>query len=127
MGRRTRDKDFDAVLRGWSLSWRADPYQTWFSGNAELLDTPNIIGYRNEEVDKLVTELRVTLDRRKQREIYHRLHELIYDDQPYTFLFSEKQTCGYNARLQNVKFYDVNPSVDFREWSIEKSTASEAP
>jgi hypothetical protein len=26
-----------------------------------------------------------------------------------------------------VKFYDVNPSVDYREWSIEKPTAREAP
>lgn len=121
MTQRTRNKDFDAVLRGWSLSWRADPYQTWFSGNAELNDTPNIIGYRNEEIDQLVTDLRVTLDRKKQIEMYHRIHEILYDDQPYTFLFSEKQTCGYNARLQNVNFYDVNPSVDYREWQAAGS------
>lgn len=127
MTQRARDKDFDAVLRGWSLSWRADPYQTWFSGNAELLDTPNIIGYRNTEVDKLVTELRVTLNRKKQLALYHRIHELIYADQPYTFLFSEKQTCGFHARLRHVNFYDVNPSVDFREWTVGDDGPGDAP
>src|SRR5207253_1696779 len=104
-------KDFDAVLRGWSLAWRADPYQTWYGGNADLTATSNIIGYQNDEVDKWVVALRSTLDRKKQLEIYHRIHELIYDDQPYTFLYSEKLTCGYNARLKNVRFYAVNPCV----------------
>lgn len=124
MTQRTRAKDFDAVLRGWSLSWRADPYQTWFSGNAEIADTPNIIGYRNEEVDRLVTDLRVTFDRAKQLEIYHRVHELLYEDQPYTFLFSEQQTCGYNTRLRNVRFYAANPCIDYREWSLAPSDAA---
>ncbi len=116
MSQRTRAKDFDAVLRGWALSWDADPYQTWYSGNAELADTSNIIGYANPEVDKLVTELRVTFNRQKQLDLYHRIHELIYEDQPYTFLFSEKQTCGYNGRLQNVNFFPVRPCVDYRKW-----------
>ncbi|HEX3869478.1 MAG TPA: ABC transporter substrate-binding protein, partial [Pirellulales bacterium] len=116
MSERTRAKNFDAVLRGWALSWDADPYQTWFSGNAELADTSNIIGYANPEVDKLVTRLRVTFNRSEQLDLYHRIHRLIYEDQPYTFLFSEKQTCGYDSRLQNVKFYPVRPCVDYRKW-----------
>ncbi|MBL8829093.1 MAG: hypothetical protein JNM18_19075 [Planctomycetaceae bacterium] len=117
MTQRMRAKDFDAVLLGWSLAWHADPYNTWYSGNAALPDTSNTIGYSNPEVDKLVTELRVTFDKKKQREIYHRVHRLIYDDQPYTFLFSEKQTCGYHGRLQDVHLYAVAPCVDYREWS----------
>ncbi len=122
MSQRTRAKDFDAVLRSWAMSWHGDPYQTWFSGNAELSDTANIIGYKNPEVDELVTKLRVTFDRKEQARMYHRIHELLYDDQPYTFLFTEKQTCGYNSRLQNVKFFAVTPCVDYRQWY-----ASEAP
>ena len=116
MSERTHARSFDAVLRGWAFSWHSDPYQTWYSGNAELSGTSNIIGYQNAEVDKLVTRLRTTLDRQEQIKMYHRIHELLYEDQPYTFLFSEKQTCGYNARLKNVKFYAVRPCVDYRQW-----------
>ncbi len=119
MVERTRNKDFDATLNGWSLSWRADPFQTWYSGNAERSDTSNAIGYRNRDVDRLVIELRGTFDRHKQIELYHRIHQLLYEDQPYTFLFSEKQTCGYSGRLRNVKFYGPSPCVDFREWSAK--------
>ena len=116
MTQRTRAKDFDAVLRGWSQGWRADPYQTWFSGRAELADTSNIIGYKNTEVDQLVTKLRVTFDPQQQLTMYHQIHALLYDDQPYTFLFSEKQTCGYNGRLKNIRFYHLSPCFDVRQW-----------
>ena len=117
MTQRVRAKEFDAVLLGWALAWRADPFLTWHSSKADLPGSSNLVGYRNEQVDKLVTELRVTFDKQKQIEMYHQIHKLIYDDQPYTFLFSEKQTCGYSGRLGNVKFYDVAPCVDLREWT----------
>jgi ABC-type transport system substrate-binding protein len=119
MVQRTRAKDFDAVLRGWALSWTADPYQTWFSGQAELADTSNIIGYKNTEVDRLVQELRTCFDRDRQREIYHRVHELLYDDQPYLFLYTELQTAGINHRIHNVKFFPIKPCVDYRQWYSE--------
>jgi peptide/nickel transport system substrate-binding protein len=118
MTQRTRNGNFDAVLRGWAFSWHSDPYQTWFSGNAELSGTSNIIGYENSEVDDLVTRLRVTFDRKKQVQLYHRIHELLYEDQPYSFLFSEKQTCGYNSRLHGVTFFAVRPCVDYRQWTL---------
>jgi peptide/nickel transport system substrate-binding protein len=127
MIQRLRSKDFDAVLAGWSLAWSPDPYQTWYGGNAELSDTPNAIGYRNVEVDRLVVALRSTFDRKRQREMYHRVHELIYDDQPYTFLFAEKQTCGFDGRLQHVNFYRVNPCIDFREWTANSAAVAKLP
>jgi hypothetical protein len=45
---------------------------------------------------------------------------LIYDDQPYTFLYREKATAGRDARLDNVKFYKIRPSVDTRLWSARQ-------
>ena len=42
----------------------------------------------------------MTLDDAKQIELYHRIHRLIYDDQPYTFLFVDKATDADDARLE---------------------------
>src|SRR5947209_6853126 len=60
------------------------------------------------------------LDSEKQIEIYHRMHRIIYDDQPYTFLFSEKWTALRDARLKNIKFYKIRPAFDAREWTATK-------
>jgi peptide/nickel transport system substrate-binding protein len=116
MLQRLRKKEFDATILGWAANWKQDPFQIWHGSQAELPDSSNSIGYQNLEVDRLIDQLRVTIDPEEQVELYHRIHELIYQDQPYTFLFMEKATAARHARLQNVKFYKIRPSIDPREW-----------
>lgn len=111
-----RKKDYDAAMLGWSVGWKQDPFQIWHGSMADVPDSSNSIGYHNEEVDKLIEELRVTLDPDKQTEIYHKIHRLIYDDQPYSFLFVDKATAGLDSRIQNVNFYKIRPGYDVREW-----------
>ena len=121
MLQKLRKWDFDAAMLGWGSSWtHTDPFQLWHGSQADVKDSSNHVGYRNDEVDKLIEELRVTLDEKKQNELFHKIHRLIYEDQPYTFLFSEKQTAGRDARLQNVKYYRVRPCRDSREWYSNK-------
>ena len=81
-----KDRSFDACILGWALGWKQDPYQLWHSSQADEPDSSNFVSYRNEEVDKLIETLRYTLDEEKQVELYHQIHRLIYEDQPYCFL-----------------------------------------
>lgn len=112
-----RKWNFDAVMVGWGSGWeRGDPFQLWHGSQADVKDSSNHVGYRNAEVDKLIERLRVTMDKDKQKEIYHKIHRLVFDDQPYTFLFSEKATGVMSSRIQNVKFYRLRPCRDSREW-----------
>ena len=121
MLQKLRKWDFDAAMLGWGTSWsKGDPFQIWHGSQADVKDSSNHVGYRNAEVDKLIEQLRVTLDEDKQNELFHKIFRLIYEDQPYTFLFSEQQTAGYDARLQNVKFYRVRPCRDSREWYSDR-------
>lgn len=110
------NKDFDACMLGWAMSWKDDPFQIWHSSQAFADHTSNSIAFQNPEVDKIIDQLRVTMDPEKQIELYRKFHRIIYDDQPYTFLFMDKETVGYDARLENVKFYKVRPCIDTREW-----------
>lgn len=117
MLQKVRKRDFDASMLGWALPWRQDPFQVWHSSQADVPDSSNHVAYRNPEVDKLIDQLRVTLDEKKQSELYHEIHRKIVEDQPYTFLFVDKQTGACDARLQNVNFYKVRPCYDSREWT----------
>ena len=110
-------KEFDSAMLGWGTGWqKADPFQLWHGSLADVPSSSNFVAYRNLEVDELIDELRVTMDSEKQIELYHKIHRLIYDDQPYTFLFSELRTAGQDARIKNVHFYRIRPCVDSREW-----------
>jgi ABC-type transport system substrate-binding protein len=109
-------KDFDAAMLGWAMSWKDDPYQTFHGSQAEVPDSSNSGGYSNPRLDRLIDELRVALDPAKQVELYHRIHRVIYEDQPYTFLFADQETAAYDARLENLKVYLIRPCFDSSEW-----------
>lgn len=111
-----RKKEFDACMLGWALGWRQDPFQIWHGSQADVPESSNSIGYKNPELDKLIETLRVTFDLARQRELYHKIHEIIYNDQPYTFLFVDRATGGYLSRIKNIKFYKIRPCRDHREW-----------
>ncbi len=120
------NKEFDAAMLGWATSWRADPYQLWHGSLADQPFSSNFVGYRNPRVDKLIDQLRVTIDEQKQIPLYHEIHRLIYDDQPYSFLFADVATAAYDARLTHVEFYKIRPCVDMREWEKKgEPTATE--
>lgn len=122
-GVKWRKKEFDACMLGWSLDWKSDPFQLWHSSQADVPDSSNAISYANSEMDKLIDELRVTLEPDRQIELYHRMHRVLYDDQPYTFLFTEKFTAFRDARLQNMQFYKIRPGYDDREWYAKRPRA----
>jgi peptide/nickel transport system substrate-binding protein len=109
-------KEFDACMLGWALPWKQDPFQIWHSSQAETPESSNAIGYKSPELDKLIEQLRVTFDPEKQKELYRKMHRVVYDDQPYAFLFVDKATSGHQARIQNVKFYRIRPCLDEAEW-----------
>ena len=81
-----KTRDFDAMIMGWSAnSPESDPRQIWHS--TSILDqADNFIQWHNEEADVLIDEGRVTMDTESRMKIWHALHGVIHEDQPYTFL-----------------------------------------
>ncbi len=116
-------KEFDACMLGWALSWKSDLYQIWHSSQAEVMESSNAIGYKNPALDKLIEEVRITMDPNKRNKLYREMHKLIYDDQPYAFLFVDKRTAIYNSRIENVKYYQIRPCIDEREWTAPAARA----
>ncbi len=94
-----------------------DPYQLWHSKS----DTPsggNFVGFRNTEADKLIEEIRVTLDKKKRDALYLQLQEIIYDEQPAVFLYSGQTCIVANQRL-NLKTSIFKPGY-FEQYSTVK-------
>ncbi len=116
-------KDFDACMLGWALSWKSDLYQIWHSSQADVQESSNATGYKNPDLDKLIEEVRITMDAGKRKDLYRQMHKLIYDDQPYAFLFVDKRTAVYNSRIENIKYYQIRPCIDEREWKAPATRA----
>ncbi len=69
----------------------------------------NFLQYSNPEVDKLFVEGRKEFDREKRAAIYAKIDEIIYHDQPCTFLFWRNSFFGFNKQLRGYKFSPRGP------------------
>lgn len=78
-----QDKDFDACVNGWSSSYYIDPTPIFHSSATNLF---NFVSYANPQVDKLIENGREEMDQQKASKIWKEFQQLVYDDQPYTFL-----------------------------------------
>lgn len=91
---------FDGAALAWGggdLFW--DPKQIWHSSSA-VVGGSNFISYKNPEVDKLIDEGRMIVDRNKRRDVFRKVYELIAEDAPYVFLTNAKfGFYGVNAKV----------------------------
>ncbi|MCX6348687.1 MAG: peptide-binding protein [Candidatus Aureabacteria bacterium] len=110
-------KKFQAIILGWTMPVDPDPYNVWHSessGEGEL----NFISYRNPEVDELIIKGVRTFDQAERRKIYHRIHELIARDQPYTFLYTPHSLVAVNRRIRGIEPAPAGLSWNLIKWWV---------
>lgn len=95
-------KHFDACILGWGLGIDPDAYNIWHSSQIET--GFNFISYSNPKVDKLLVAGRREYNREKRKEIYHKFHQLVHEDQPYTFLFVPDSTPALSFKFKKVSY-----------------------
>jgi len=109
------ERKFDAVTLGWSMGVETDPFQVWHSSQVSGGGS-NFVGFKNEEVDKIIEEARQEFDRKKRIELYRKFIHIIHEEQPYTFLFCNKSTIALNNRFADINIYPLGPDV--LEWYV---------
>lgn len=110
---------FEAVLMGWFLARDPDCFDIWHSSKTREGEF-NFIGYANPQVDKLLVEGRRTFDEAKRAEIYHKVHELIYEDQPYMFLYSGEVLPIVSSRFRGIEVSPIGIGYNFIKWYVPK-------
>ncbi len=105
--------DFDAVVLGWSMGIDPDLYQIWHSSQAGPQQL-NFVGYKSLRADELIVRIRQEYNRDRQRQLTHELHRLIYEDQPYTFLYAPLSTRVLDKKIVLVQ-KDANGKEDYQK------------
>ena len=113
---------FEAVILGWSLSRDPDLYDIWHSSKTKEGEF-NFISYSNPEVDRLLTEGRRTFDMEERKRIYRRVHALLAEDQPYTFLFVPDSLPILHKRFKGVEQTPIGIFHDFVRWQVPDDRA----
>lgn len=100
-------KKFDACIVGWGLPIESDPYQLWHSSQADVIESSNHIGFKNREADRLIEKIRVCFDIKERIKLCHAFHQLLHEEQPYTFLFSPYSLLTQSKRYRNVRVLPI--------------------
>lgn len=108
-----RDHEFQAAFGGWGTGTDPDTSINIF-GTGE---NRNYGEYSNKEVDDLFAQGRKEFDPVKRGEIYAKIHEILYEEQCYTWLFWRNSFYGFNKSLRGYKFsprgpYGYGPGFD---------------
>lgn len=119
---RVQKNEFQSSTAAWGTGTDPDTSSNLWK-SSEYKVGRNYVGYSNAEVDELFEKGKTEFDPQKRAEIYQRIHKLIYDDQPYTFVVNRATLSAFNKRLRGVQFsprgiYNFDPS--YNAWWVAR-------
>jgi peptide/nickel transport system substrate-binding protein len=102
---RTRKHEFQAATAAWGTG--TDPDTGWNLWHSEECKPDGSSGrnygcFKNDRVDELFELARHEFDFEKRRAYYQEIHRIVYDEQPYTFLFNRGTFWGLHERIRGV-------------------------
>jgi peptide/nickel transport system substrate-binding protein len=113
-------RSFDAMILGWGMGRDPDIYDIWHSSKTKKGEY-NFIGYKNNEVDRLLIEGRRTFNIERRKNIYYRIHAILAEDQPYAFLYIPDATPIVHKRFKGLEVAPLGIQYNFREWHVPKN------
>ena len=99
------DKDFQAAFGGWGTGSDPDTSENlWKTGEPR-----NYSSFSNPEVDELFAAGRREFDREKRAVVYGRIHNLVFEAQPYTWLYTRNSFYAFSKQLRGYAFSPRGP------------------
>jgi peptide/nickel transport system substrate-binding protein len=115
---RVQERNFDVVTMAWSMPWTVDLYQIWHS---DSIGGSNYVSFSHEEADDIIIQLRKTFDEQERIQLCHRFHEIVHEEQPYTFLWCSAELMAVDKRFRDVETFPIRPGYDVFEWWVPKT------
>lgn len=120
MAKTKGEGDYDMALLGFTLEvdpGDADRYWSSSIANGSQFNFSNFI---NSKSDELIDKATKTVDRDERKQIYAEWAQLINEEAPYVFLYSQNDVRAYNPKLEGYKYsaYSVFPNI--QNWTISK-------
>jgi peptide/nickel transport system substrate-binding protein len=114
-----KDHDFDIMFASWVFDDSSDISSLFHS--SEIGEWKNNFGgYKNGDVDSLITESKLTLDPVKRRTMYNRLHRVLAAEAPYTYLWTLTNYAAYHKKIRKVSIHPYKFFSYVDEWYVKE-------
>ncbi len=108
-------RHYESLLLSWNILADPDLSDVWHSSRAEPGGL-NFMGFRNAEADRLLEAAAATLDQDARKALYDRFQEILYEEQPYTFLYVPYSLPIIQARIRGVSPAPAGIMHNFTWW-----------
>lgn len=108
---------FDAVLLAWQLGRDPDIFDIFHSSKTSEGQF-NFVSYQNPDVDRLLEEGRRIFGEEDRASIYRKVHEVIANDEPYTFLYVPETLVALHSRFEGAQPAPAGLLHDFLHWRV---------
>ena len=115
-----KKRQFQAIVLGWGTGADPDQYVVWHSSQMGP-DELNHISYSNPEVDALLEAGRSSCVQADRVRYYHRLHQVLADDQPLVFLYWRDALPAVSSRIQGIEPGPAGIKWNFNDWFVPKA------
>jgi peptide/nickel transport system substrate-binding protein len=110
------DRRFDAVIIGWARDVPLNDIDLWA---CDQVGQPfQFTSYCNPELDTVLDSIPLEADRERLRSLIGRYHELVVEDQPYTFLYYLDRVDLARARVYGTEMDSRGDWVNVARWWV---------
>jgi peptide/nickel transport system substrate-binding protein len=102
---------FDMMLGSWAGSSVPEDFTQIWHTSSWVSRGSNWPGFGNAESDALVDSIKYTIDPVKRHPMVKRLQEIIYEEQPYIFMFAAMRRNVIHKRFGNANMFFERPGV----------------
>lgn len=95
----TKRRDFEIMSLAWVQGPGLDDLKQIWHTSSDSPDGSNRVGFGNEVSDKIIDEIRITLDEAKRDSLYKEIQKIIYEEQPYVFLCVPSERVSIHRRF----------------------------
>ena len=103
--------EFDMSIGAWQSSATPEDFSQLWGSAAWTNNGLNFTGFGNAQSDALIDSINVSVDEQKRIALSKRFQKLVYDEQPYIFLFTQTRRIIVNKRWDNLEVYTEYPGV----------------
>jgi ABC-type transport system substrate-binding protein len=121
------DRPYDAYFGGWSTGLDPDPFALFHSSQCTTEEQPELYNYicwQNDEADALIEQGLVVSDQAERAAIYQEFEQIVYDEQPYLFAWSDTAREAINVNLQS-SAGDLELGSPLFDWQLETLSIAE--
>ncbi len=101
--------NFDAMCAGWGSGADPDDSDNLWTTKALNTGGRNYVKYSNPVVDQLFEDGKREFDRAKRAEIYRKIALILWEDQPYTWLYYRSSMYAFNKNLRGYMYSPRGP------------------